>query len=346
MGVCFTAEDDEKLARGWPHLIVPVDGRKEDKSAAAAEKAWYASDPLFFTEWPRKTLHRFLRFSLTPWKAVDDAAAKAALANDTLLSADECLEGLRRRVHSSRKPHPFTYRDLVWGVEAIAGTDATLEMIVSEMETTYPTLPEHMGVFEAVVSAAAFMLLRASPAVAKSARERMERLFAAFDPATADEEVVSYFGAVDCALHGAPAVKRFCAKYPTWTVWLEVPALYCVGSLDYATGDSAFIRDMITTTDPKRLSNGMSVRVAAFGRAQALALLPKRKWPAVQMPAIVRDFGMLRAPEIVVFIASLLGKSSVKDAPIKWLQAHAEYARPILVKTKTDAAKLALRSIS
>ncbi len=80
-------------------------------------------------------------------------------------------------------------------------------------------------------------------------------------------------------------------------------------------------------------------------RAEALALLPTRKWPAVQMPAVVRDLGMIRAPEIVTFMASLVGKSSVKDAPITWLCAHADYARPVLDKSKTDAAKLVLRKL-
>jgi hypothetical protein len=44
-------------------------------------------------------------------------------------------------------------------------------------------------------------------------------------------------------------------------------------------------------------------------------------------------------------MASLVGKSSVKDAPATWLKAHADYARPILVKDKSPAAKLALREL-
>jgi hypothetical protein len=63
------------------------------------------------------------------------------------------------------------------------------------------------------------------------------------------------------------------------------------------------------------------------------------------MPAVVRDFGMLRAPEVVMFMASLLGKSSVKDASLEWLKSHASYARPILEKAKTDDAKRALREM-
>lgn len=344
MGICFTPEDDEKLARGWPYLIVPVDGRKEDKTTAAAENAWMR-DPFFFTEWPRLTLHRFLRifFALPEWK--NGKVAQDVFKHDAPLEAAECLEGLRNRVREPPPKQPFEYRNLVWGVEAIAGTDATLEEIVSEMETTYPTLPEHASVFEAVVTAAAFLLLRATPRVANKARERMERLYAApRDPQTlADFE--GYFGAIDYALHGAAGTKRFLANWPKWTVWLEVPALYCAGSLDYAVDDPAFVRQVLKTTSPKTLSNGMSVRVAAFGGPEALALLPTRKWPAVQMPSVARDLGMIRAPEIVTFMASLVGKSSVKDVPITWLQAHADYARPILAKTKTDAAKRVLRQL-
>ena len=28
MALCFVPEDEEKLARGWPHVIVPIDGHK------------------------------------------------------------------------------------------------------------------------------------------------------------------------------------------------------------------------------------------------------------------------------------------------------------------------------
>lgn len=342
MGICFTKEQDDALARGWPHLIVPVDGRKEDKTPTAAENAWVKGDPTFWTEWPRKTLHRFVRFATTPREKGDVAAGKAALANDSAPSTTECLDGLRWRVREAIAKQPFAYRNVVWAVEAIAGTDATLECITSEMETSYPTIPERMPACEAVVSAASFLLLRASPSVAKSSRTRMEAIFAA--PHDAAQAYEDYFGTLDFALHGAAGVKSFFAKYPKWTVWLEVPALYCAGSLDYAD-DPAFVRDVITKTDPRTLSPGMSVRVAAAGGSAALARLAKCKWPAAQMPSVVRDLGMIRAPEIVTFIASLVGKSAAKDAPMQWLRAHADYARPILAKEKSNAATLALRQL-
>ncbi len=352
MNVCFTTEDDEKLARGWPYLIVPVDGRKEDKTSKAAEKAWYASDPIFFTEWPRKTLHRFLNVALPMWKAGDDARVASALENDAPPSADECLAGLRSRFRKgTSKKGVFQTRDFVWGVEAIAGTDATIDAIVSEMETAdLKGFERHpVGHRAAMVEAAAFALLRASRATAKSARARMERVFAAPRDVKTAKLLEPYLATLDGVLHGAEAVKRFSAKFPTWSdaralVWLEVPSGYCAASLDFVENDAAFIREMVAT-NAKLLSSGMSVRVVALGGPEVLAALSSRKWPAVQMPAVLRDFGMVRAPEVVMFMASLVGKSALKDAPLQWLEAHADYARPVLEKAKSDVAKLALRQL-
>jgi hypothetical protein len=324
---------------------VPV---KEDKTSKAAEKAWYASDPLCFTEWPRKTLHRFLHAALPTWSAGDNARANAALENVAAPSADECLAGLRSRYRKGTYKSAFQYRDFVWGVEAIVGTDATLDAIVSEMETEDTKYNDRR---EAMVEATAFMLLRASPTTAKSARTRMERLFAAPRDPTIAHVYEGYFDTLDCVLHGAVGLKRFWASWPTRMdaapeVCLEIPGTYCGGSLDFAGDSPSFIREAIKTTNRENLSSGMSVRVAALGGSAALALLPTRKWPAVRMPSVVRDFGMLRAPEIVTFMASLVGKSSVKNAPIDWFKAHADYARPILEKTKSPAAKLVLRQLA
>jgi len=346
MGTCFTPEDDEKLARGWPYLIVPVDGRNEDKTSASAIKAWMASDPVFFTEWPRKTLHRFMHASMRS-SAGDETGWKAALENDAPPTAAESLDGLRNLFRNGGRTYPFNHRDVVWGVEAIAGTDATLDAIVSEIEAEQRvTDSTDVSVREAVAGTTAFLLLRASPAAAKRARQRLERVFSAPRDATIAGAYDDYFDTIDCALHGAPAVKRFYAKWAGRVrVWLEVPALYCAASLDLAVDDPSYIRETITA-NPKFISEGMSVRVAALGGPEVLAALPKRKWPARQMLAVVRDLGMIRAPEIVTFMASLVGKSSAKDAPINWLRAHADYARPVLEKAKTDAAKLVLRQLA
>jgi hypothetical protein len=48
---------------------------------------------------------------------------------------------------------------------------------------------------------------------------------------------------------------------------------------------------------------------------------------------------MVRAPEVVDFMLSLIGKSAAKDVPMKWFEAHADYARPIVAKSKSPAAK-------
>ena len=351
MGLCFTKEDDERLARGWPYLVVPVDGEKADK-VAAAQKAWRVSDPIYFTEWPRGTLYRFMNAGIEnvfrSYPPERGGAAYKKLEDPTPPSAKTCLDALGRLFREGYATYSFEERDFVYGVETVAGTDATLGVLAAEIEA-FEVPRENPGLNHLtrahLAEMVAFLLLRATPAAAKDARERIER---ALSPPVKDkitpkpgydlEALNYYFDALDYALHGAAGVRRHTGKW----VYLEVPALSFGATLDYAGDDPDYVRDMVPKADKKA---GMSVRIPAIAGASVLAGLEARKWPAAQLPSIVRDFGMIRDPAIVTLMLSLIGKSSVKDGPMKWFQAHADYARPILQKTKSDVAKSVLRQL-
>ncbi len=329
--LCFERGDDDKLARGWPNLVVAVDGHKSDKSPAkSAMNALRVCDPIYFTEWPRETLHRYLRATLatgvknTDVKLFDVAGAP---------SAEEVRSGLRKLVAQRDWSYPFRIREIVYGAETIIGTDATIEAIVATLRNYAPT---HGGILCATsaVTTLPFLFLRGAPSVVVDARAKLATFRARVDGNFNELQV-----ALDVVLHGAPAVRAAMGKF----VYLETAALGTIASLEDAGDDPDMVRELVPKADKKA---SMSVRIVAIGGTSVLANIEKRKWRAAQMPSVVRDFGMIRAPEIVDLMLSLVGKSSVKDAPLAWFQSHADYAKPILERAKSDSAKAILRQLA
>jgi hypothetical protein len=346
MGICFDPKDDEKLARGWPNLASPIDDDKADKAAAkAAMKAHNACDPVHFTAWPRNVLMRFLRAKRASLDADGDYDARRAQAaelaekavrEDAPLSGDEAIEALHRMFAKSDEIYPFQTDAFVYGVESIAGTDAVLGAITEEIDGTKK---EPSSAMIHMVAATAFLLLRASPAAAKRARATLEKVHARA-PKSPRGEWGEYYQSLDLSLQGAAAVRRTTAG-ADWSALDGGMGLIGRPDIEYAD-DAALVREMVAKADDDA---PMSVRVAHLGGVATLAGLADRKWPARQMPAVVRDFGMIRAPEIVELMLSLLGKTSVKDAPMKWFETHASYAKPLLAKSKASMAKSVLRQL-
>jgi len=338
MTLCFRTEDDEKLARGYPNLIVPVDGMNQDKAPAKSALKWYmASDPIYFAEWPREVLHRILRvFADDAFKGDGSGDALKALEKKGPPDAEMLLAAIKKMFETGKVNYAFHKRTLVYGTELIAGTDATLMAIADAFASSAWKVPAETlneSSRDTLIECAAFLFLRASPKVVKAAREKIVPL----DPkvATAYEWCAK---TIDLTLSGAAGVKRTMRT----RVALETNALVSDVSLELAGDDPDWVREMVAKAKP---TDPMSVRIAHIAGPSVLANLSKRKWPAVKMPSVVRDFGMIRDPEIVTFMLSLVGKSSVKDAPLAWFRAHRDYVKPILAKTKGDSAKAISRQL-
>lgn len=327
----FTPEEADKLARGWPNLIVPVDGDNRDKSPAkSAFKAYHAIDPIFFTEWPRLVLHRFVRAGADDLFGRHGTMEKqnAAMSNEKLLTPSEALDGLARVFREGEEHYEYKVHAYVYGVEAIAGTDATLARLVSEIEAFTPSKKDGdgNGLFTkgGIADTLAFLLLRASPAAAKSARKRIADAL----PRTEDivrtkklsEDFDGYIIGLDLALDGSAAVKRANTKYRAYASGEHARFEW----LEYAADDPAWVLEC-WAIEPKL---PMSVRIVHIAGTAALVGLEKRKWRAIELPSLVRDFGMIRSPLVVDFILSLVGKSSAKDAPLAWFRATPNTPRP------------------
>jgi hypothetical protein len=336
MSLCFDPADEQRLARGWPNLIEAVDGDPRDRTPAkTAMKAQTAIDPVHYTVWPRQSLVRYLRAETAALGATGKtydviranrrAAAEKGAADASPMSPGEAIDALGQMMKKSDEIYPFQTDAFVYGVETIAGTDAVLEAIAAEAR------PGPDGPLVSCLAATAFLLMRASPKVAKAVRATLAGVLPRLKGDRAE--------ALDRALGGVAAVKRSIGK---WVVLDSGGGLLSRPPIEFASDDADWVREAVTRADAKA---AMSVRVAWLGGPATLAGLSSRKWPARQMPSVVRDFGMLRAPEVVDLMASLLGKTSVKNAPIEWLRAHADYARPILAKSRSAMAQAALKQL-
>jgi hypothetical protein len=344
MGMCFEGKDDEKLARGWPNVAELVDDGKTDKAAAkAAMKAYGAIDPVHYTVWSRGVLVRLLRATNAALDAKATAydarqaemteLAQKAAGDGAPLTAAEAVDALHRMFAKSTEIYPFQTDAFVYGVEAIAGTDAVVDAIAEEIAgaKNKPSNPAiHMA------AATGFLLLRASPAAVKRARVALDAALGRV-PKKRTSEWGEYADALDLSLHGTAAVRRATAS-AKWCALDGWRGLIGRPDIEYAD-DASLVRELVAKA-PADAS--MSVRVAYVGGVATLANLSARKWPARQMPAVVRDFGMIRAPEVVELMLSLVGKSSVKDAPMQWFKDHASYAKPILAKSRSPMAKTVL----
>jgi hypothetical protein len=251
-------------------------------------------------------------------------------------TAAEAIDGLRRMFREGYDTYRFRESELAYGVEAIAGTDATLAAIAEEI-LTFPkgkTSGFNYDCRGAIAQTTAFMMLRASPKVVKDARAKMERGLANGGA----KQYKDYFAALDYVLHGAKTLSKRKRDWWPMDLW---QILGLEASLDFAADDPKWVAEQVAR-DPK---GQISVRVAWIAGPSALEGLANRKWPVRMLASVLRDFGMLADPQIVPFMLSYIGKSSAKDAPMNWFRAHADFATPILGKMKSEAAMAVLKQL-
>ncbi len=333
----FTKSDDELLAKGWPHLTRLLDDHRHDHAPEKFALAVVsATEPVYYSEWPREVACRFLRTGcVTQFKDKAGqgltARVKAALSDSRPLEKAEAQRLLYEAALRGEEGQEFKVRDFVYGIEAVAGTDAALEAICSGLEDARLELPRNLAdpmhtLFKgALAGTVGFLLLRASAAAKKKAvkrltavRERLKETKAeAWEPCAVN---------LDVSLEGAAAVKRaFAGRQPDLQL------------VQYAHDDAAFVRRVVTE-DPEQ---PLTVRHAAIGGPKVMEGLASRKFPLAQMPYLMRDFGMVKSPQTVELALALMPKASTKGTPRKWFEEHADYARPYLEKAARGAAEKA-----
>lgn len=320
--LCFTEEEDELLARGWPRCVRLIDDHPDNRRPVSSARAYFEGARAYGAEWPREVAREVLRADGASRKSsrpVGKAEAKAFLARVLV-------------AHDGAFAKEDQVRDAIYIVEAIAGPDETLETIASAFEGADDG--EATPGLEYAPATVAFLMLRASPRTRDDVRPRLEAARERAQRAGWDACVRNF----DLSLRGAPAVKETLLRG-------RQP---CLELLDYAAGDPEYVRTLVA----RHPFATMSVRAVEIGGPETMARFARRclrAFPASAYPQVLRDFGMIKAPETVDLALALAGRMHVKDAPLRWLVSHAEYARPLvedLARHGSPLAKTVRRKLS
>jgi len=220
---CFTKQDTELYNRGYPHLVVLVDDPPKPVPLAKLYADYFGA---YQSEWPRSLARAFAR-ALPALDYLDlkspKAAAAAARAGE--IDRDEARELVRAMLAKRRRCSHYSDEYWLYCLEALAGTDVVLEILVEELsalpwQRIGATAQEsessedaggHDEVPPLLAYCSGFLLLRASPAVAKATRATLEALWQRMVDADSMLFDGSVRGGLDLALHGMDAAQRVLA---------------------------------------------------------------------------------------------------------------------------------------
>lgn len=330
----FTKEQAADLARGFPHLCRIVEGHPDDAPRsveASARKAAFATDPIYWLDWPREVAGRFLRaFALGrpgSHASLGGQEAAAEIAKPGWPIAKDVPRLVRSIVFPpkggapekgsrawGRHSYPFEVAAVVYLLEAAFGADVVLDAAVATLEELAAFEKKLKGdrgqrpvnyAAHSLVVPTGMLLLRATAARSRGARARLEALVAG--PGDAVRAVYA-LECLDFVLHGKAAHARSAMKWVPAAAWL------------FVEDDPAWVQHAIGTA---RGQVDPDVRGVWLGGEPVLALyLPHlRKVKRAALPTIVETFGVIRAPGTFEVMKLLAGKPGGEPAQA-WLDAH------------------------
>jgi hypothetical protein len=322
--LCFTPEQDELLALGYPHLARIVDGHADDaKPEANARKAATKGPALFARQgvWPREVAHRFVRLARTDWfqdwqQRAPTAAELAVPIAGGPVSEDEARAILAFAVKQEGCIHPPRMTSVTFLLEQMVGTEVVVDAILDAMEKlpearfrTEKSPDRQLGGY---VWSVGFMLLRLPAARRAHHRARLEALWDAHHAGSKAFEVMV---PLDRVLHGAAAFSAWSGAcgYLDWYVFVD---------------DVDRLREVIARKDT--VYAGLDVRFVYLAGPEILGMLGKHRPASAQVGAWLDDIGMIQHPSTVSLFMEYVGKTSAKTKPIDWLRAHADFAGPIV----------------
>lgn len=336
--LCFTPEDDELLALGYPHLARIVEDHKDDaKAGANARKA--ASTPRgiakYRLEWPRKVAEEFVRLSTTDWfrdwkmdrPSAEELAVKVAAGP---VAEDEARAILAFAVPHHGCSHTGRVEAVDFILEQLVGTEVVVDALVGALER----LPkkrfrkEEHGPDRQLaghVLNVGFMLLRLTEARRAHHRARLEALWEAHHDGSKAWEVMT---ALDRVLHGAKAFGPRTGHYDylDWHVFVD---------------DVAHLHDSIA--HPETIYADLDVRFVYLAGPEVLGMIGKRRPHAENVIHWLEDIGKIKHPLVTTLFLEYVGKPRAKDAPLRWFKAHAADLRAELEamakKTGANAEK-------
>jgi hypothetical protein len=340
--ICFSPAEDELLAAGWPYMVTFAEGHRDDKRPEQAALTAARRGSKYGGRWPREVLYRYLRGKVALRFDRDALQRDVPPRNYTRAvgvagapSKAEAKAWLQDGIGTFATEDTESVSSFVFGVETILGADETLDAIATGFEATTPK-PDRRGYLiykpafkQSVAETVAFLFHRAG----RSARAKYEPRFlqeqARYERAgQKDADVGVVAEGFKLSLARAAGIKKW-------------PGRAGAALLDYAAEDPKWVLSQLLA-HPK---NPCTVRTIAIAGLDGMEGLAGREFIPSSLGTVLRDFGMIRAPETVELVLSLLGRSSLKDEPLQWLLAHAPYAAPIVAavaKGKGQKAALAL----
>lgn len=326
----FTAEQDARYARGWPHLRVLVDRPPPRGGAArAAKRELDAIDPVFAVEVHRDVATVFLRAMTVDRK---DAEARAQAIATPAPIDEAVLEAIVNRLcPSMTENYQFRIVDAVWLLEAFLGAERVAKALVARFalaandKKLWNQLDNPHDHAYHLAHAFGFLRLRMTPArwqaiiaplraVKKSNLLFTERLALFVDPKLAvrqNNEAMRMITPGVALERGDPAALRaYFARWPGY--WHSPRFFYIVGA------------DLLDESN--------------------LTWLPRL--PAWSQQRVALEYGTIRHRATVRVMMWLLSARSAKQEAADWLRAHADFARPVLeeVHAGDDAKERKLAS--
>ena len=321
-GFSFSPEQDRLYALGWPHLRVLVDKHKLDKKPDETARSVLEVEPepssLFGVEWPREAATRFVR--AVP-ESPKSAEWDAALAKPGPITPEEARKLVDRALSPTLSRPQLQVADFILLLEALTSTEVVADAILGRFERYQPKdwLSDNLrnAFFTAMTAPVAlpaayhlgFLFLRLPEAQRKKCRARVDALL---KKAQLGRPLHVAF---DLVLHGGEAVRRHRVK--------------ALCACHHVTDDPNLVR-MLSVSDEHVLS--LSPRFVYLGGFDCLDHYGERAkaLPRWMVLRFTEEFGTIKHPKLVPIMLTLSGKKTAKDAPLRWFEAHAEFARPLL----------------
>jgi hypothetical protein len=291
-GMCFTAEQQALIERGWPHLRVLVDGDPRDRRAAAlADEVLAAIDPVLPIYWPRDAARHFVcKVAQVKPRAV------------TVSEVDAILEHFVGRIVGYR----FIVEDALLLCEAFLGADEVAERIVARLERTtvkeWASTNPHDKLIT-IISLLEPLLLRASKGTAAGLTARLREL-EGWDGKLPSER---FRMLIESDLPLDAEKRGFVYDVPVQTVnWVDLPRYL----------EHEFASWLL---DPQHLW------IAGPGIVdEKRHLEPMRRMPQWRVRAACEELGIIKHPIIARMMTILVGCKAAGGMPEAWLAAHPE----------------------
>jgi hypothetical protein len=334
---CRDPESAALYARGYPYLVTLVEGHKDDKKAVAnVARAFKNYWGPYHSAWPHLTAIAFARGSAARVEDWDEAAVAKAASVPGPITADEAKAIVAGWFARKGSGNFNETRHELFVLEALVGTDVVLPLVVSELEKV-PLKPRKKsddddddgGGRALVAYLTGFLLLRATPAVAKAARAKLESVYQAAVAAKQDVGEHTVRGGLDLGLHGNEGAARTLAgsHWQYWYYYLMVddPKVHLARLADNYKSDWVPESRILYLAGPEMWPVYTSKKALRQGK---------------RLPDFLRDFSLFDDDSGLDLVLDMVGVKGAGDVPAEFFKRYGASVREKLTRiSRTGSAR-------